>query len=344
MKHGVVVVNLGTPSDLRLSSVAGYLNEFLTDPRVIDLPWLARQLLVRCIITPTRVIKSRRAYKSIWQSGSPLLTNSQDFVESLSSILGDSYKVVLAMRYGHPSIKQAMDELADCDKLTIFPLYPQYAASSTGTAIAKVFAELNKKWRMPELKIIRDYYDEPLYIEALKEQLSSFMKHNNPDHVLLSYHGLPMRHIEKEGCNKICAKENTPCSSRFTSNCYRGQCYATSRALMFDSEISYTTVFQSRLGRLPWSKPYLVDTLDRLYKTRVRHLAIMCPSFTMDCLETLEEINMGIRELWLSREGTEFSLIPCLNSNQAWVKAAALLIERQNESLGQLPILTGKLA
>ncbi len=337
---GVLLINLGTPDAPTPQAVRRYLREFLMDPEVIDIPWLARFLLVQGIIAPFRAPKSAHAYQQIWQTaGSPLLVHSLNLAQALQKKMEATHRVVLGMRYQKPSIFQALQELKNnnVDELIVVPLYPQYALSSTESSILKLKKELLKlKWNVP-VKMIRDFYAETGFINAWVAQIKKKIEIvgaglprpqiETVDHILFSYHGLPERHLTKlKNGGDYCFSHNNCCEQMSEKNrdCYRAQCFATTQAitkiLNLTSE-KYSISFQSRLGRTPWIKPYTDLVIPALAQKGIKKLAILCPSFVADCLETLEEINIRARDLFLQSGGEEFTFIPCLNNNPEWVDA-----------------------
>lgn len=320
MKKGLLLLNLGTPDAYNTTAVRRYLAEFLADNRVIDLPALWRYLLLYLVILPFRPQKAARAYQAIWtKAGSPLLTNSQELTQALQKRLGSSATVSLGMRYGNPSIDSALTALADCDDITILPLYPQYSSAATGSSIEHTLKLIAKKTSHPSLTIIRDFYQHPGFIKAQADLIKPYLKTH--DYVLFSYHGIPERHIIRAGCKTVCPNE---CPPPDTTNlvCYKAQCYQTSRALAADLELkagTYSSSFQSRLGRTPWIKPWTDEVLTELAKQGIKRLAVCCPSFVADCLETLEEIGIRASEDWHALGGEQLTLIPCVNASQLWV-------------------------
>jgi ferrochelatase len=331
-KIGVILINLGTPDHCNHLSVYRYLKEFLSDPRVIDLAALPRWILTNLIIVPFRYKKTTQAYQAIWQkTGSPLLINSQKLQTALSKELGDSYQIEIAMRYGKPSISRALNNLSHCNQLVVIPLFPQYSSAATGSAIAQVFSLLEKKWNIPSIKLIKDFYNHPGYINAYADIIKKTIVHTPPEYILFSYHGLPERHIVKSGCQARCDRFNT-CPSVTEDNfyCYRAQCYTASYLLANALNLSheqYKVVFQSRLGRTAWIKPYTDLVLSQLRQKNIKNIAVVCPSFVADCLETLEEINIRLRKQWLLLGGQTLTFIPCLNDHPRWVKAIAEMID-----------------
>ena len=302
---GILLINLGTPDAPTVNAVRRYLREFLTDPRVVNLSFLPRWLLVNVIIAPFRAYSSAKLYKSIWQAaGSPLLLNSQKLQNKISQQLGGGYVVELGMRYGAPSIKQALKNLMqhNCRKIIVLPLFPQYSNAATGSAIAKTLFELQQYWHIPEIKVYKDFYDRPEYIYSLSNSTKKSLHKIKFDHLLFSYHGLP---ANADGAEY-----------------YRVQCYATTRLVAAELGLAakqYGTAFQSRLGRLPWITPYMELVLEELAKSGVKNLAVVCPSFVADCLETIEEIGIKARNRWQELGGDNFHLVPCLNDTATWV-------------------------
>jgi len=326
-KKGILLINLGTPRSTKTQDVRHYLQTFLMDKRVINLPTILRFFLVYGIIAPFRSPYTAKNYRKIWtKEGSPLLTNSQKLSEALATRLPTNYRVVLAMRYGNPSIAQGLATLSDCEEIIILPLYPQYASATTGSSIEDVFKILATREHIPHLRIISDFYQHPHYIEALKQSIERADQPNH--HLLLSYHGLPEKQLNALGCRPIC---QGPCSNTINA-CYRRQAYASSTALaqaLGISEQQYSVGFQSRLGKTPWIKPFSDELLITLRAKGIDNLKVACPSFSVDCLETLEEIAMGLKEQWLKLGGKDFHYIPCLNQDEAFVAALIHIMNEQ---------------
>lgn len=314
MKTGILLINLGTPDAPNTGAVRKYLREFLLDPRVVDLPFLLRLLLIYSVILPFRSPRSAKLYQKIWtEKGSPLLIHSKNFATALQKKLGDRFLVEIGMRYGNPSIASGLHKLlAQCRSIHISPLFPQYSEAATGSALENTLKILQKESVIPDLHIISKFFDHPKFISAVADVTRPILNEFKPDFLLMSYHGLPERQNQK--------MKNT----RYF--CYQTQCLETSKLLAAAvqlNETQYTTSFQSRLGRIPWIKPYTDEMLPQLYQQGVRRLAIICPSFVADCLETLEEIGIRAREQWMQLGGEAFCLIPCLNSSAHWVEAFA---------------------
>jgi len=326
--HGVLLLQLGTPEHPTRRAVRRYLAKFLADKRVIDLPWLPRYILLYGFILPFRSRRTTKAYQAIWRDeGSPLLIHSQSLTTALGHALGPNYTVALGMRYSEPSISAALDTLKDCTTLTVLPLYPQYAEASTGSALAETLLILSKKAVIPSLRLIPSFYDHPDFIQATAARIKPYLKTH--EHLLISYHGLPTRQLTKVGCLTPC---NTPCSLtqlQQAPHCYRAQCFRTSTLLQQSLQLTEeycTTAFQSRVGRTPWIEPYTDDVLPLLAAKGIKKLAITCPSFVSDCLETLEEIEIRAKAQWLSLGGERLTLIPALNNTPLWIDALQQLL------------------
>lgn len=329
---GVLLVNLGSPDAPTSRAVRRFLREFLSDPRVLDLPALPRRLLLEGVILPTRPRRAAAAYESVWTpEGSPLVVYGRALREALGKRLGAGFVVELAMRYGVPAIPAAIERLvaADCRRIVVVPLFPQYSAAATGSALAAVYRAAGARWNTPPLDVIEPYYDDPGFIAALATVARELPEDRRPDHLLFSYHGLPERHVRRsDPSGAHCLASKTCCETIGPANrsCYRAQCVATSRALagaLGVEDEDWTLAFQSRLGRTPWLRPYTDEILPFLRERGVRRLAVICPSFAADCLETLEEIGLRGREQWLALGGEDLILIPCLDDHPAWVEVIA---------------------
>lgn len=320
---GLLLMNLGTPSSPSKPAIRKYLKPFLSDPRVIDIPVFFRYLLLYGVILPFRPKKIIDAYQSIWTpKGSPLLVNTQNLCEQVKKILGPEYQVEFAMRYGEPSYQEVLAKLKSCDEVTVIPLYPQYATSSTGSTLSAIFQEASRMLDPVRLRFTPAFYDQPFFIDAVTSKIRHSLESTSfsPDHLLMSYHGIPQRHLLKSGCeraNKQC--DTKPCALEKDKNshiCYRQQCFITSRLIATNLKTeAYSVSFQSRLGKTPWIKPYTDLYVEELYQKGVRKLAVVSPSFVSDCLETIEEIGMRLKEQWLAKEKTEFLHIECVNDS-----------------------------
>jgi ferrochelatase len=328
---GVLLVNLGTPDSPNVPDVRRYLREFLNDPRVIDINPVGRFLLLNLVILPFRPAKSAAAYRAIWGQGSPLLVHSQRLCAGVQETLGSRYVVELGMRYGSPSIPSALEKLQakDLEKIVVLPLFPQYSAAATGSAVERVYDVVGKSWNVPAVEVLGDFYDEPAFIDAFAGIARTNITAFRPDYVLFSYHGLPERHMHKsDTTGRHCLQRPDCCDAIGPANrhCYRAQCYATTRALVARLGLSpeqHGVSFQSRLGRTPWIRPYTDVVLPELARAGKKRLAVMCPAFVADCLETVEEIGIRAKEQWASLGGEDLLLIPSLNAEPAWVKAVA---------------------
>ncbi|MBX7226516.1 MAG: ferrochelatase [Chitinophagales bacterium] len=336
-KTGVLLVNLGSPKSPSNGDVFTYLNEFLTDERVIDIPWLPRQLLVRGIIVPTRYKNSARTYREIWtEKGSPLIAYSEVLTEKIKERLGENILVELAMRYQEPSIDKAMERLqqSGVEKIIVFPLYPQYASASTGSIMQKVMAIVSTWQAIPELSFVSNYYDHPLYIESLY-QIGKTYQWQNYDYVLFSYHGLPERQLKKaDVTGNHCLKSNDCCEQKCSANalCYRMQCWATTEALAEKLGIPKemrTFCFQSRLGKEPWLQPFTWEVLEKLAAAGKKKVLVFSPSFVADCLETIYEIKEEYLELFQKHGGEQLQLVESLNTNEHWVNAVESMIRER---------------
>ncbi len=342
---GVLLVNLGTPDAPQAPEVRRYLREFLSDPRVLDISPVGRWMLLNLVILPLRPARSAEAYRKVWRAdGSPLLVYSKALAEQVRDALPDM-QVELAMRYGNPSIAAGLTALRDrgCDRIIVFPLYPQYAASSTGSTVEAVYRAAAGLWNTPYLTIVPPFYDDPGFIDAFAEVGAPVLAELQPDHVLYSFHGLPERHMHKSDMSGThCLRSAECCAEIVAANrhCYRAQCYSTARALTARLGLApeMTTVsFQSRLGRAVWIRPYTDIVLPELARRGVRRVAVFCPAFVADCLETLEEIGIRAEEDFKKAGGESLRLVPSLNAHPSWVRAAADLV-REAAPRRSLPI------
>lgn len=341
MPHGLLLLNLGTPDEPTTPAVRRYLREFLGDPRVLDINPLGRALLLNLIILPRRPAKSAHAYQSIWdpKRGSPLLYHSQDLAAGVATSLGAEWKVELVMRYGNPSIAAGLDALlaAKVDRIVVIPLFPQHAMSSSETAVARVTELAAQRPGLPKLEFIPAFFADPGFLDAFAAVGAPALAAAAPDHVLMSFHGLPVRHIKKTDETKgHCFSSPSCCDTLTSPNCYRAQCFATARSLAERLGLpkeKYSVCFQSRLGRTPWIQPFTDVMLDEMAAKGVKRLAVMCPAFVADCLETIEEIGIRAKAQFTAAGGEELVLIPSLNSSPAWVDAVCDLAKRQTRSL-----------
>jgi ferrochelatase len=332
---GALLVNLGTPDAPRTPEVRRYLREFLSDPYVLDMPAPGRFLLLYGIILPLRPARSAEAYRKIWTDrGSPLMVHSLDLLEAVRAELEPDTPVELAMRYGNPSIATGLRALRRRGvwHVTALPLYPQYAASTTDSVAVELAAAVAREDTAQDIVCLPPFYDDPGFIRAFADVGRPVLGSAKPDHVLMSYHGLPERQILKgDPGGAHCLKTESCCRaiSSVNARCYRAQCYATSRLLAEALDLApgeYTVSFQSRLGRTPWIRPYTDQMLAELARRGVRRLAVLCPSFVADCLETLEELGIRGREQFLAAGGEAFTLVPSLNAHPTWVRTVAGLL------------------
>ena len=335
MKEAILLINLGTPDSPTPGKVGKYLTQFLNDRRVIDINPVGRFILVNMIIVPFRSFKSSKLYQNIWtKEGSPLLTNSIALKEKVQQEVGDKYIVELAMRYQTPSIKDTLEKIRQQrpSKIHVFPLYPQYASSSTGSTVEEVLKQI-KGWEViPSLNIVSKFYDQQQFIDAL---LVEGRKHNlnEYDHVILSYHGLPERQILKASAHyggSTC--QMGACCNSITKNnqyCYRANSFETTRQLVKALNIpegKYTTSFQSRLDE-KWLKPFSDKVIEELAKKGNKNILVFSPAFVADCLETIYEIGTEYLEIFKEHGGQKVTLVNSLNSNEVWVKAVKEIIK-----------------
>ena len=330
MKKGILLVNLGSPDSPNPKDVKKYLGEFLMDERVIDVPLWARNLLVKGIILNTRPKASAAAYQKIWwEEGSPLIVLSERLKDKVQNKV--DFPVALAMRYGSMTIKNGLQELVDkgVEDVFLIPLYPQFAMATTETIL--VLAEEIRQQHFPNLKIsdLPAFYNKPEYIEVLSDSIKRHLNGKEIDHLLFSYHGVPERHIRKSDITRShCKIDGSCCQTPSSAHefCYRHQCFEVTRLVAEKLKLeegTYSTSFQSRLGFDPWLQPYTDRTIERLGKDGIKNMAIVTPAFVSDCLETLEEIAMEGQEIFHEIGGNEFTTIPCLNDDDAWVNVLA---------------------
>jgi ferrochelatase len=319
------VLQLGTPDEPTVPAVRRYLKEFLLDHRVIDLPWAARQALVRGVILPTRPARSAAAYQKVWDAdrGSPLRFYTEDLVAGVQQQLGDDFVVAYAMRYGSPSTAQVLKQMGPVDDLLVVPMYPQYATASTESALDAARAALagaTFPWT-----VVQSFAELPALIDAVAT-LAEPVVQTGPDHVLFSYHGLPERQLMKALPHGKSCVVGACCDRIPTPLCYRAQCFATTRAVAAKLGLrddQWSVSFQSRLGRAKWLDPNTVTRIEELVDGGVKHLVVLCPSFVADCLETLEEISMEARSDFMERGGERFDYVPCVNASPVWVEGFA---------------------
>jgi len=329
----ILLMNLGSPDSTSVKDLRRYLNEFLMDERVIDVAKWWRTILVKGIIVPLRAPKSAAAYKSIWTAeGSPLIVLTKQLKSAVEELT--DLPVEICMRYGNPSPKEAMDRLKreypSLKEVVLFPLYPHYAMSSYETA-AEYAKEIHKEEKYPfTLSVVPPFYDNEEYISALTESIRPYLNEEY-DLLLFSYHGIPERHIRKSDCTgQHCLQVEDCChkSSPAHAFCYRHQVITTTELVAAQLGLSkekFAFSFQSRLGRDPWLRPYTAKWLETLPSEGVKRIAVVCPAFVSDCLETLEEMGLEGREIFLHAGGEKFTLIPCMNVEKRWVEAVVRL-------------------
>jgi ferrochelatase len=318
-KTAIVLVNLGTPDAPTAAAVRPYLKQFLSDPRVVEIPKAIWWLILYGVILPFRSGKSAEKYASIWTAeGSPLRFHTEKQALLLRGYLGErghEVKVAYAMRYGNPSLPAVLGELkADgCERILILPAYPQYSGTTTASTFDAVFSHYARVRNMPELRIVKHYHDHDGYIQALKESVLAYWQmHGRPDKLVMSFHGVPKRTL-------------------LLGDPYHCECHKTARLVATQLGLShdqYMVTFQSRLGKAEWLKPYTASTLQSLAKNGVKRVDVMCPGFISDCLETLEEIDIEGRRDFLTAGGAEFHYIPCLNESPAWIAALSEIAEQ----------------
>lgn len=301
-KTGILLANLGTPDAPTPGAVKRYLRQFLSDQRVVDVPRLLWWPLLRGVILPIRSPRVAKLYQSVWmEEGSPLMVYSRRQEQALAARLSD-IPVALGMSYGSPSLASAVDDLLaqDVEHIVVLPLYPQYSCSTVAAVWDELARILATKRHIPGISFIRDYADEPAYINALVSHVrASFARHGEPDLLLLSYHGIPQRYAD-EGDD------------------YPQRCRDTTRELVSALGLPPEKVmmtFQSRFGREPWLTPYTDETMKMLGEKGVKHIQVMCPGFAADCLETLEEVAVQNREFFLEAGGQKYEYIPALNDS-----------------------------
>lgn len=313
-KYSVLLVNLGTPDAPTQKSVKRFLAEFLSDVRVIDISRMIWKPLLHLVILPLHSIKIAKLYRSIWtESGSPLLSYSMQQKDALAKEL-ISIPVELGMNYGSPSLEKAIDRLLiqNVENIIVLPLYPQYSYSTTAAVFHSISRILKKYRTIPGLRFIRSYADHPYYINALKKSVElTFKRYGKPDRLLVSYHGLPKRYIEK-------------------GDIYQQQCVLTTRLLSklinFPSD-KINITYQSRFGREPWLTPYTDITLKNLAKSGIKHVHLLCPGFSADCLETLEEISIQNKKIFFNAGGKKYYYIPALNASHNHIMLMTKLIK-----------------
>lgn len=327
---GFLLINLGSPDSTSIPDVKKYLDEFLMDKRVIGKSYWFRWFLVKIIILNTRPRKSAKAYKKIWwKEGSPLIVLSQRLFEKIKKLI--KIPIALAMRYGSISIVKGLKELNDygVKEVVVLPLYPHYAMSSYETVVEKVKKEVKLNFPSLKIKIIKPFYKNKNYIKLLSNKIKETISKIEYDHILFSYHGIPVSHLKiSDPTNKHCYKIKNCCSvsSQAHETCYKHQVLETTELVVKELKIDkdkYSNAFQSRLPNEAWLKPYTDNELERLAKKGIKNLVIVTPAFVTDCLETLEEIAMEGKEEFLEAGGENYHYVPCLNDDDDWAKLIA---------------------
>ncbi|MGN6195760.1 MAG: ferrochelatase [Ginsengibacter sp.] len=349
LRKGIVLINLGSPDSTKVPDVRKYLDQFLMDERVIDKPCLLRALLVKGIIVPFRAAKSAEAYKTIWiKEGSPLIVYTEQLRDALQELVPEP--VEISMRYGNPTPEDAYTALLkrdpDIEEVIVLPLYPHYAMSSYETAVEYMKEFYNRKKYPFKLSFIPPFYNDKNYINALSENIRPYIQ-GNYDHLLFSYHGIPERHIRKSditGCH--CLQSENCCETYSPAHdfCYRHQIRTTTRLVVEQLQIpadKYSISFQSRLGK-GWLTPFTDFRLQEMPQEGIKNLLVVCPAFVSDCLETLEEIAIRGKEMFLAAGGESFEMIPCLNTNPLWVNTIERMIRKASEKLPEISPATAK--
>ncbi len=333
-KATVVLINLGTPDSPSVSDVRSYLSQFLNDPRVIDIPWLLRKILVNLVIVPFRAAKSARIYQKLWTNrGSPIIFHGEKVQALLQARLGPDYVVELAMRYKNPPIADVLERIRKTNPECIIalPLFPQYASASTGSALQEVMDVVRHWWVIPQLRFISQYWDHPAFIKALVERGKTY-DWRQYDHVLFSYHGLPRRQVDKVYDSGLC--QDRECEHEITAEnryCYKAACYGTTRLLaqgLGIPEHNYSVCFQSRLNK-NWLEPFTDKVILEQAGKGAKKLLVFSPAFVADCLETTVEIGVEYQQLFVKHGGEVVQLVESLNDHPAWIEALEALVKNQ---------------
>lgn len=332
---GVILINTGSPDAPRTAEIRTYLRQFLSDPRVIDIHPVARWLLLNLVILPFRPKHSAHAYRQVWtDNGSPLMVHSQALRDKLREALPHAL-IEIGMAYGQPSIQSAMARLLEkhVQRIVVMPMFPQYASATVGSALEGAYSTASTHANVPALSAVPPFYNDEMFLDAWAEVARPSLAEFTPDHVLISYHGLPERQVRNcDPTGQHCLAEPDCCDNYLDKNpnCYRAHCFATTRGIVDRlglSQEEYSVAFQSKMGRSPWLAPAADEVIVELAQKGVKRLAVLCPAFVADCLETLEEIGLRAKEDFLRSGGEAFKLVPSLNSSPRWVEAATRLIE-----------------
>lgn len=334
MSKAILLINLGTPDSPDKKSVRSYLRQFLNDPFVIDMPRIARLLLVNLMIIPFRLNKSTKLYKRLWtESGSPILLHLEKLRERLQHESGEKYPVYVAMRYGNPSIQSVLSTIdqSGVEEVLVLPLFPQYASSTTGSIVHAVQKHKKKLQNIRDIKFIRHFYDDPGFINAFCKRIAGYQPESF-DHIIFSCHSLPERHIQLihpehrvHGC--VC-EQKMPV---YGKECYKATGYQTARLIAGALNLSqdhYTVSFQSRFAK-KWIGPFTEDVVVQLAREGKSRILVVAPSFVADCLETIVEIGQDYRELFIRHGGKELVMCESLNAEEEWVEAVRMLVERR---------------
>jgi protoporphyrin/coproporphyrin ferrochelatase len=334
-KTAVLLINLGTPDSASVSDVRKYLTEFLNDSRVIDIPFILRKILVNLIIVPFRAPKSAKIYKELWDLGngvSPLLKHSKNVSVLLQHRINNA-TVFLAMRYGNPSLDNILEEIRklNFDQIIILPLFPQYASASTGSAIEKAMTIIKGWYVIPDVKIINQFYQEELFIDSIIERAKKYNL-KEYDHILFSYHGLPIRQVDKVYEDKRCS--NHHCEDEINDEnkyCYKATCYATTRLIASKLNLEpkdYTVCFQSRLDK-KWLEPFSDKVVESLAKKGAKNILVFSPAFVADCLETIIEIGSEYQEIFHKNGGNKVQLVESLNDHQMFIDCLEKIVKER---------------
>ncbi|GAB1370287.1 ferrochelatase [Candidatus Kapaibacterium sp.] len=332
-KKAVIIANVGTPDNYSTKAVASYLREFLGDKRVITLPWILRKLLVNFIIVPFRKYKSSEIYKELWDdNGSPLRYITESLTLKLNEKLNPEIDVFYAMRYGNPSISEVISKVHDkYSEILVFPMFPQYASSTTGTVLEEVFDTISNMNIIPKIRYIDQFYDNPNFVNTFAQKISSYDL-SSYDALVFTYHGLPISHIND--CHPLINIQACTCDKdmpKHGTKCYRATCYETTRLLCSKLNLENNIIFTSFQSRLDnnWLKPFTDELLSDLVGKNQRKVLLIAPSFTVDCLETIVELGYEYRNHFISQGGEVLDLVPCLNDDDIWINSMISLIHEE---------------
>ncbi len=331
---GLLLINLGTPERPAAGPLRRYLREFLSDPRVLDVPGWKRWLVLNLFILPFRPRRSAEAYAKIWtREGSPLLVHGRALAGKVRARLGPGVAVEVAMRYGRPSIRQAMESLyrGGVRRVVAFPLYPQYSSAATGSSLERVYREAARFWSVPFLEVVPPFYRHPAFLDAVAAIARPVLEEAAPERVFFSFHGLPERQVLKSDRTRATCLRTADCCDRLgpaNLDCYRAQCFETARLLAGRLRIPpgrQVVCFQSRLGRESWIRPYTDEAVREAAREGIRRAAILSPAFVADCLETLEELGIRAAADFRAAGGERLAVVPCLNATDSWADAVVAI-------------------